>query len=257
MTLALASLLLATQLAAAPKAGGAATKYLQAAKQLYAEVEYEAALDQLAHARKAPGITPSEMVDVDIYSGLIQCDLGNWDAGRSAFRTALALNPDAELPKGVSPKIKVEWKLLQKQAAKHRPKRAPTEVATPAPEVKPAPAPEVKPQPTPEPALPPALAAAPTPTTPAGGLHASAETETTSRSPAPYFVLGGAAVLAAAGGTFGLLSSHASSSAKDEPVQLQAQAGDSSAHTQAMVANVCYGAAGLAATAGLIWLLAR
>lgn len=238
---------------------GAATKFLQAAKQLYAEVEYESALDQLSRARKAGGVTPSEMVEIDIYTGLIQCDLGNWDAGRSSFRTALALNPDAQLPKGVSPKIKVEWNLLQKQAAKHRAKSHPTAVATPEPQPTPppTPAPATTPTPAPTPAPGPSLATAPTPAAPAGGLHASTEAEAQPRSPAPYFVLGGAAALAAAGGTFALLSSHASSSAQSEQVQLAAQGNVSTAHTDALVANVCYGAAAAAATAGIIWLLAR
>lgn len=237
----------------------AANPYLPAAKRLYESVEYDAALEQLNRARSFPGTTPQELVDIEIYTGLVKFELGEAEAARVAFRTALALDPNAELPKETSPKVRAEWNAIKQEIARLKVPETPKKPApqpqpekskvAPAPMEQPAPIVQQAPQPAPKVDLAPHGAPEP-----AGGVAAHVEPE---KSSGPYYLLGGAAVFAGGGAVFGLLSKSASSSAASEPVQTRAGDLDSSAHSRALAANVLFGAAAVTATVGAIWLLTR
>jgi hypothetical protein len=72
---------------------------------LYADLEYESALDNLKKAREKGGLTDEEDIQSGLYMGLIQFELGNVPDAESAFKAALALKCELSLPKAVSPKV--------------------------------------------------------------------------------------------------------------------------------------------------------
>ena len=77
---------------------------LAAALQLYEQLEYEAALEQLAHA-KSVAVDTEVRVLTWLYEGIILANLGQMDRSREAFRSGLRLQPSSVLPIEVSPKI--------------------------------------------------------------------------------------------------------------------------------------------------------
>ncbi|MBI5547153.1 MAG: hypothetical protein HY901_25005 [Deltaproteobacteria bacterium] len=79
--------------------------FLAAAMRLYRDLEYESALAKLKRAQQQPDNTPAEEVQIDLYLGLIEFELGDTDAAQSAFKRALAQDGTAVLPGGVSPKV--------------------------------------------------------------------------------------------------------------------------------------------------------
>jgi hypothetical protein len=231
--------------------------YLPAAVRLYESFDYEAAMDQLNRARTFPGTTPQELVKIEMYTGLLKFELDDIEGARLAFRTALSLDPAANVPNGISPKVRAEWNSIKKQIAKIRvPENETKQPAAKAPQPAPAaaPAPQIIVLAPSKPAPPVNLAPVESPTSP---LVASLEPEPPRKSPGPYFVLGGAAVLAGAGGVFGMLSKSAESSGAAEPVQVKENDLYATAHSRAVVANVLYGVAAAAAVGGVIWLLSR
>jgi tetratricopeptide (TPR) repeat protein len=92
-------------------------RYLAAAVRLYEALEYERALDQLAKAKESSCGTDDDAL-LGMYEGTIRSDLGQTDQAKVAFKEALLLKPDAEVPLKVSPKVKKQIEALRAEAKK-------------------------------------------------------------------------------------------------------------------------------------------
>jgi tetratricopeptide (TPR) repeat protein len=108
-------------LSLAPSAGRAAesdyTNYFNAMVRLYESLEYERALEQLDKARKHSRGADDD-VTLALYEGTIRSDLGQADQARAAFKTALLLRPDVNIPVKVSPKVRRQFEDLRKSVKK-------------------------------------------------------------------------------------------------------------------------------------------
>lgn len=102
-----------------PRAGQAQSPkgpeaFLQAARRLYDDLEYERALEQLSEGRRS-----SRGVDDDVrfslLEGAILADLGREEASDAAFKAALVLQPTAALPVEVSPKVRQRFERLRQE----------------------------------------------------------------------------------------------------------------------------------------------
>jgi hypothetical protein len=105
--------------------------YLISANRLIEDLEYERALEQINRAKKvAQG--PEDDVVLSLYEGILLAELGKGqqEASTSAFKAALFLKPDADLPRQVSPKMKKRFeevrKQIQRELAAKRAKEAPS-----------------------------------------------------------------------------------------------------------------------------------
>jgi tetratricopeptide (TPR) repeat protein len=79
-------------------------RYFTTAQQLYENLEYEQALEQLKRTKKlAQGL--EQEVPVLVLEGIVLAELGKQEDSQKAFESALLLNPDVELPLRVSPKV--------------------------------------------------------------------------------------------------------------------------------------------------------
>src|SRR3954470_15370420 len=92
-------------------------RYLAAAVRLYEALEYERALDQLAKAKESSCGTDDDAL-LGMYEGTIRSDLGQGDQAKVAFKEALLLKPDADVPLKVSPKVKKLIESLRAEAKK-------------------------------------------------------------------------------------------------------------------------------------------
>jgi tetratricopeptide (TPR) repeat protein len=92
-------------------------RYLAAAVRLYEALEYERALDQLAKAKESSCGTDDDAL-LGMYEGTIRSDLGQSEQAKVAFKEALLLRPDAEVPLKVSPKVKKQIEALRAEAKK-------------------------------------------------------------------------------------------------------------------------------------------
>jgi tetratricopeptide (TPR) repeat protein len=88
--------------------------YLTSVGSLYESLEYERALEQISSARRLTRGAEDD-VALSLYEGLILADMGRNDAASAAFKAALFLNPEAQLPVQVSPKVARQFKSLRKQ----------------------------------------------------------------------------------------------------------------------------------------------
>ena len=88
-------------------------KYFNAMVRLYESLEYERALEQLDKARKYSRGADDD-VTLALYEGTIRSDLGQADQARAAFKTALLLRPDVNIPVKVSPKVRRDFEELRK-----------------------------------------------------------------------------------------------------------------------------------------------
>ncbi len=266
--------LAAGSVAAAQEPAPAGNAYLVAAKRLYADLEYEKALEQLEHARTVPGNTVAEQAEIEKYTGLVRFELGSADA-RSSFRTALALDPKAELPPGASPKIRAEWTSLKQEMEQANQARdaaaAKAEPPPPVAKVEPPPVAKVEPPPVAKVDVPPAPQVA-TAEPARVDLHpatsSAATSAVTQAAPAPqeqsivasvgpWVLLGTGVVAGGIGGFMGISANSEISSAKSDPVQLSAQSHQQAAGSDALAANVLYAAAGAAIIGGAIWYFTR
>lgn len=98
----LSGLLCALVVVAATPAAHAAA--LDAARKAYADLAYAACRDQ-AKAALEDEATLAERVDAYRLLGLCHAALGDTEAARGAFTTMVTLDPEAELPKGLSPRF--------------------------------------------------------------------------------------------------------------------------------------------------------
>lgn len=97
--------------ALSPRAHGAeggAQREIAEAIRLYEDLEYELALERLKRASSLPHDT-SEAVSMALLRGIIQADMGRWEAARKDFQDALQRQLDVQLPLSVSPKVSREF----------------------------------------------------------------------------------------------------------------------------------------------------
>ncbi|WP_342377767.1 hypothetical protein NVS55_00605 [Myxococcus stipitatus] len=102
-----------------PRAHGAegdVHRQITEAVRLYEDLEYELALERLKRASGLPH-GASEAVSISLLRGIIQADMGRWDAARQDFQAALQHQLDVQLPLSVSPKVSREF---EAQRAKMR-----------------------------------------------------------------------------------------------------------------------------------------
>ncbi|MFN7133702.1 MAG: hypothetical protein ACK4N5_16615, partial [Myxococcales bacterium] len=138
--------------------------YLDAAMRLYADLEYEKALEQLNKAGSFPGNSIAQDVQINLYSGLIKLELGDKTGAESDFKTALALDPEVKLPGKQSPKIAEVFEKARADIVKARPpKPAVAEPVALPPPVAVAPVQPVQPVQPPPPAVPPPALTTPKP----------------------------------------------------------------------------------------------
>lgn len=79
-------------------------RHLTAAIRLYENLEYERALTQINLAKQLPHGAEAEL-ELSLYEGIIQAELGQQDASIAAFKSALFVQPEVKLPVKVAPKI--------------------------------------------------------------------------------------------------------------------------------------------------------
>ncbi|WP_199738866.1 tetratricopeptide repeat protein [Corallococcus sp. CA054B] len=106
--------------------------HVGAARQLYDELEYERALAELSRARRHSSGDADDVL-LALYEGVILADLGRTESSGAAFRVALLLQPGAELPLKVSPKVEQRFEAVRQQALRELAKqdvRVPPPVAT-------------------------------------------------------------------------------------------------------------------------------
>jgi hypothetical protein len=102
---------------AAPRsahAQGDFERHLNAAARLYASLDYERALTQINLARGMPHGSDQE-VELSLYEGIIQAELGQQDTSVAAFKSALLVRPEARLPLKVAPKVNGLFESVRKQ----------------------------------------------------------------------------------------------------------------------------------------------
>jgi len=92
-------------------------RYLAAAVRLYEGLDYERALEQINKA-KANSCGVHDDAVAGLYEGIVRSDLGDADNARAAFKASLLLEPDAEVPLKVSPKVKKVIEALRTEAKK-------------------------------------------------------------------------------------------------------------------------------------------
>lgn len=109
-------------------------RHLNAAIRLYEGLEYERALKQLKLASDAPHNSDEE-VELSLYEGIIQAELGHQDESSAAFKSALLVQPDAKLPVKVAPKVSQLFESVREQAKRELAKLTPKPPAPPKPEV--------------------------------------------------------------------------------------------------------------------------
>lgn len=90
---------------------------LDRAREALDELEYRAAYDALDEALEAGTNTRAEMIEIYRLRGEVAASLGNTDDAVRAFESLLALDPDARLADGVSPKIGKPFATARRKAA--------------------------------------------------------------------------------------------------------------------------------------------
>lgn len=230
---------------------------LQKAAQLYEELEYEQALDALTEA-KALAKSNDERTQVALYEGVVLADLGQRTRSLTAFREALSLKLDAQLPVKVSPKVSRDFESVRSEMRTERAAQA--RAKPPAP--KPLPSSQPPTATTDRPTLPPeensGLTAAPTPTAPeaapAGDLGAPSLNEKRSRRIRllPVALLGAGVVAGGVGSYFGLRSQGNIEDARKASLVDEQVAHLDEARGQALAANILFGVAVTAAAGAVV-----
>lgn len=200
-----------------------ANPHLPVARDQVRNLDEKAALKTLDKAMAFPDTTPEELAQIWLYIGLAHAGLIHEKEARAAFRTALVINPNLEMPAGINP----AWQEWWRQAKVERPAVAPLE-PKPVVEAPPLQLPSTPPPPPPE------------------------------GKPAWRTGLGigmiSASVIAITAGAFvGVQARALSQKAAGEPI-LHAQSLQRDAEARATTANVLYGAgAGLMVGGGLVF----
>ncbi|AGC41465.1 hypothetical protein MYSTI_00106 [Myxococcus stipitatus DSM 14675] len=98
-------------------AEGDVQREIKEAIRFYEDLEYELALERLKRASSLPQ-EANEKVSIALLRGIIQADMGRWEAARQDFQAALQHQLDVQLPLSVSPKVSREFEAQRAQAAK-------------------------------------------------------------------------------------------------------------------------------------------
>lgn len=223
-------------------AAGQPNPYLSQAKVFYQGLEYEKCLTRLDQATKwNSGL--NEEVEVQLYFGLCNFNMGNADEAKRRFELALKLDGNLQLPPYTSPRIAELFETSRKRiAARARPV-----------EDKPLVVDSKKPPPVDEKEKEKKVAAADVPTkvelTPAPSASTEQKPEFVEQSDGPNLVLplalGGTAALAAGAGAFlGLQAKSAETEANTARFESDAFAASNRASSNAMLANVAFAVAG-------------
>jgi tetratricopeptide (TPR) repeat protein len=250
-------------------------RYLDAAVQLYENLEYERALTQVQRARGvARGV--EQDVTLGLYEGILLAELGRWDEARASFETALLLDPSAKLPLSVAPKLETEFESIRQQVSATLARRkhgtgavaaeanreqpaspAPESPRSEAPSVASTPAPSGPPSPEagsdrPEQARPSRLS----PPLPAPSVTPRVEASPHRVPVVPLALLGAGVVAGGLGAWFGVSANQRLGDARVEPFRDEALARFNEAHGSARTANVLWGTAGLAVVGAVVtWFL--
>jgi len=221
-------------------------QHLVAGIRLYADLDYEAALEQLRKAKADPANPVPEEVAIDFYEGMCLAALNRTEPAIQAFKQGLALEPGAELPERVSPKIKKIYDEAKVDIAKAaRDTKTDLPIAPPPPPPMPSATPPVVVS-----AAPPPFAATPT-------VEKTPE-ENSALKFAPWVTLGGGVVLGGIGGYFGVTAHNEANAAKAPGTSgLDIQRHNQSANSDALIANVLFGTAGACAVATVILFVVR
>ena len=252
-------------LVSAPAWAQSHNTYLDAGVRLYNDLEYEVALDQL---KKAVGDSPAQDIQIALYRGMVRFELSLLAEAEMDFKVALALDQEAKLPGHVSPKMSALFEKSRAEIARSRPARPTPVLAAPAP----TPIPVVIPKPTlpeakvalvkPEPkpidvprTEPVAVRSVPTSLEPEAVAPIKIEPPKPTRSRGLSLgLLGGAADLGGGGAFLGLRSTQSVEDARSQQFQSDAVARRDTARSQALVANLAFGAAAILAVTGVVLL---
>ncbi len=252
-SLALLLTALLVQVAPAVSSAQSQNRYLNAAMKLYGDMEYESALDNFKKAEKQPDNTMQEDVQISLYMGLVQVELGDLAGAESAFKKALALDDTTRLPKGVSPKVAAVFEKARKDMAKARPPKPLVQQ----PDPKPTDVPRVEPRVEDKPKQLVAVATPEVPLsrpTPEVKATASSSGRTLGLAVAiPLMVIG--AGLMGGGAYFGVDAQGLSNDAKAATFQSDAKSLSDRAQSSATNANILYGVGGGVVAAGVITLV--
>ena len=123
---------------AAPRAHGAESsnfdRLFQGGVRRYRALDFERALAQFQLARAQPHGADDE-VNLSLFEGVLQFELGQNEASGESFRSALAVNLDAQLPSWVAPRIREAFESERKRLSRRAP--APTGSTAAAPSARP------------------------------------------------------------------------------------------------------------------------
>ncbi|AKJ04416.1 TPR domain protein [Archangium gephyra] len=89
--------------------------YISKATRLYEDFKYTEALRTLEKAAAWPSNTPEQNVFIALVEGVLRFENQQPEQGESAFKRALAIDPKAQLPFSVSPKISETLEMLREQ----------------------------------------------------------------------------------------------------------------------------------------------
>lgn len=215
---------------------------LSTAAQLYEELEYEKALEQVIRA-KAVARGVEEDVAAFLYEGLILADLGRREEAIAAFKTALYLKPTATLPVKVSPKVGADLEMVRQEVNRTRQHQAERERMVRPPNA-PIESPEKK------------LAVQ---DTPASQILQLPSTEKRARPVSTLTVglLGATVATGTTGGFFGVLSRAQVQSARNKDFLDESAEQLKGARQNARIANTLFVLAGAAAAGTLISYFTR
>ncbi|WP_044282623.1 hypothetical protein [Myxococcus stipitatus] len=112
-------------------------RYLLSIHRLIDDLAYERALEQIARVKKVSQ-GPEDDVAVSLYEGVVLAELskGRQEDAEAAFKSALFLQPDAELPLNVSPKLKKRFEQVRAKVQKELARRGEYPKPPPPPEPK-------------------------------------------------------------------------------------------------------------------------
>ncbi len=107
--------------AAAQKRGGAPRATVERARTEIGELRYEDAQKTVEKAIRSGTNGPAEMTELYLLLGEVKASLGDDQAAQDAFRSALAIDPAAELRDGLSPKIREPFGKAKKSMKSKKP----------------------------------------------------------------------------------------------------------------------------------------
>jgi tetratricopeptide (TPR) repeat protein len=243
-----AALVLAATLVPAAAQAQYQNRYLNAAMKLYGDLEFESALDSLKKAAAQPNNTDAEDVQISLFTGLIQFELGDVNAAESAFKKALAFDENVTLPKGVSPKVSAAFDKARKEILKSKPPKPTQTTVTPSPK------PDQPPPNTTTTTATVVPIAPPTPLGPEPKKETGPNVALALGVGIPLIAIG--AGLLGGGGYFGAQMNNDVNSARSATFQSDAQDSLNKAHTDSTNANVMLGVGTAVAVAGVVTLVA-